>query len=405
MKLPCYLVQDLLPLYKDHVCDEQTSADVAEHLSGCAACSALLAEMDTPPQETAVQEEQAAEAAEALSTVKKNLRARQVKITLAAVGGLLALICAFFGWRYWMMHSYVDLPAGDIDVEYRYGGSNWVSIRHKDTGVYYTSLGFVTKYYEGIPIAFISVTQTRWDVLMQKLRDSRDAMIDIMNRFPEEETALREMERVFHSHVDKKEQPDEAFYINAASMMKTLKRQFPERFPRHFQLIAAVDRNWGIGNKGQMLTVIPADQKLFRQETMGKIIVMGYKTFLTFPAQRPLDGRINLILTKKKALSVKGAEICHSVEEALVQIDELKQEKHLTDVDVVIIGGESVYRQFLPFCDTAQITWIDFSYVADTHMVDLEKEGWELVRRSGEQTFFNLCYEFREYRKLEKESL
>ena len=246
---------------------------------------------------------------------------------------------------------------------------------------------------------------TIWDVLMQKLRDSRDAMIDIMNRFPEEETALREMERVFHSHVDKKEQPDEAFYINAASMMKTLKRQFPERFPRHFQLIAAVDRNWGIGNKGQMLTVIPADQKLFRQETMGKIIVMGYKTFLTFPAQRPLDGRINLILTKKKALSVKGAEICHSVEEALVRIDELKQEKHLTDVDVVIIGGESVYRQFLPFCDTAQITWIDFSYVADTHMVDLEKEGWELVRRSGEQTFFNFCYEFREYRKLEKESL
>ena len=78
MKLPCYLVQDLLPLYKDHVCDEQTSADVAEHLSGCAACSALLAEMDTPPQETAVQEEQAAEAAEALSTVKKNLRGRHI---------------------------------------------------------------------------------------------------------------------------------------------------------------------------------------------------------------------------------------------------------------------------------------------------------------------------------------
>ena len=51
MKLPCYLVQDLLPLYKDHVCDEQTSADVAEHLSDCAACSALLAEMDAPPQE------------------------------------------------------------------------------------------------------------------------------------------------------------------------------------------------------------------------------------------------------------------------------------------------------------------------------------------------------------------
>ena len=171
MKLPCYLVQDL---YKDHVCDEQTSADVAEHLSGCAECSALLAEMDAPPQETAVQEEQAAEAAEALSTVKKDLRARQAKIALAAVGGLLALICAFFGWRYWMMHSYVDLPAGDIDVEYRNGNSNWISLQHKDTGVYYTSSGFVTKYYKGVPISFISVTQTRWDVLMQKLSLQND---------------------------------------------------------------------------------------------------------------------------------------------------------------------------------------------------------------------------------------
>lgn len=238
---------------------------------------------------------------------------------------------------------------------------------------------------------------TIWQVLMQKLRESRDAMIDIMNRFPKDDEALREMERVFHSKVDKKEQPDEAFYINAASMMRTLRRQFPERFPRHYQLIAAVDKNWGIGNKGQMLTVIPADQKLFRQETLGKIIVMGYKTFLTFPAQRPLDGRVNLILTKKQDLSVKGAEICHSVEETLVRIDELKKEKNLTDQDVFIIGGESVYRQFLPFCEKAQITWIDFSYVADTHMVDLEAEGWKLIRRSEEQTFFNLCYEFREY--------
>lgn len=238
-----------------------------------------------------------------------------------------------------------------------------------------------------------------WNVLMQKLRESREEMIDIMNRFPDDKASLREMEKVFHSRIDKKEQPDEAFDINAVSMMKTLRRQFPERFPRHFRIIAAVDRNWGIGNKGQMLTVIPADQKLFRQKTMGKIIVMGYKTFLTFPAQRPLDGRINIILTKKKNLSIKGAEICGNVEDALTLIDELKREKHLTDEDVIIIGGESIYRHFFPFCDAAQITWIDFSYVADTHMVDLEKEGWKLTKRSDEQTFFNLCYEFREYKK------
>ena len=178
MKLPCYLVQDLLPLYKDHVCDEQTSADVAEHLSDCAACSALLAEMDAPPQETAVQEVQAAEAAEALSTVKKNLRARQVKITLAAVGGLLALICAFFGWRYWMMHSYVDLPVEDLVVEEThevlpsdsYGSIHTIqknAVRNAKTGVYYTTVGYQVRYYRDTPIVFLSVTQTRWEALMR----------------------------------------------------------------------------------------------------------------------------------------------------------------------------------------------------------------------------------------------
>lgn len=178
MKLPCYLVQDLLPLYKDHVCDEQTSADVAEHLRDCAACSALLAEMDAPPQETAVQEEQAAEAAEALSTVKKNLRTRQVKITLAAVGGLLALICAFFGWRYWMMHSYVDLPAEDLVVEETrevlpsdsYGSIHTIqknAVRNAKTGVYYTTVGYQVRYYRDTPIVFLSVTQTRWEALMR----------------------------------------------------------------------------------------------------------------------------------------------------------------------------------------------------------------------------------------------
>lgn len=69
-----------------------------------------------------------------------------------------------------------------------------------------------------------------WDILLEKLRDSRDTMIEVMNRCGGGEEALRELERVFHSKVDKKEQPDEAFYINAASMMRTLKRQFPERF-------------------------------------------------------------------------------------------------------------------------------------------------------------------------------
>ena len=250
-----------------------------------------------------------------------------------------------------------------------------------------------------------------WDLLLQKLRDSRDIMLEVMNRCSTEEKALKELERIFHSKVDKKEQPDEAFYINAASMMKTLKRQFPELLTgnaasgkpgetkRSFQLIAAVDKNWGIGNKGQLLVSIPADQKLFRQETLGKVVVMGRKTFLTLPGKRPLDGRINVILSGDPKFQVKGALVCHTLEEALQTIETVQKEKRLTDSDVYVIGGESIYRQFLPYCSTAHITWIDYSYLADTHMVNLEKEGWKVTEVSDEQTYFDLCYEFRRYEK------
>lgn len=67
-----------------------------------------------------------------------------------------------------------------------------------------------------------------WDFLLETARESRDTMIRIMNETDTDEEALQEMERVFHGKVDKKEQPDEAFFINAASMMRTLRRQYPE---------------------------------------------------------------------------------------------------------------------------------------------------------------------------------
>lgn len=69
-----------------------------------------------------------------------------------------------------------------------------------------------------------------WDILTEKLVSSKKKMTDIMKRFESEEEALRELEHIFHSKVDKKEQPDEAFNMNAISMMKTLRRQFPEEF-------------------------------------------------------------------------------------------------------------------------------------------------------------------------------
>lgn len=162
------------------------------------------------------------------------------------------------------------------------------------------------------------------------------------------------------------------------------------------QLIAAVDKNWAIGRKGQMLVTIPADQKLFRQETIGKVVVMGRKTLAALPGGRPLDSRTNIVLTRDPSFSVKGATAVHSVEEALEKLSVYRDE------DIFIIGGQSIYEQFLPYCGVAHITFIDYEYHADAYMVNLDKEGWRVTDVSDEQTYFDLCYEFRRYVRTDK---
>ena len=76
-------------------------------------------------------------------------------------------------------------------------------------------------------------------------------------------------------------------------------------------MIAAVDSNWAIGNKNKLLISIPADMKMFRQETTGNVVVMGRKTLESFPNGRPLPNRTNIVLTKKLDYEVKDA-IGHS---------------------------------------------------------------------------------------------
>ena len=83
------------------------------------------------------------------------------------------------------------------------------------------------------------------------------------------------------------------------------------------KLIAAVDENWAIGNQNELLIRIPADQKMFRETTTGKVVVMGRKTLDSFPGGNPLKNRVNIVLTKNNP-EPKGEEIyLHSVEEVL----------------------------------------------------------------------------------------
>lgn len=162
-------------------------------------------------------------------------------------------------------------------------------------------------------------------------------------------------------------------------------------------IIAAVDRHWAIGYQGKTLVDIPADRKLFREETLGKVVVMGRKTLESLPGGQPLAKRTNIILSRDPLFSVKGAVICRSVEETLEECKKYPQE------DIFIAGGQEIYRQFLPFCSTAHLTWIDYAYQADTYFPNLDQDSeWVLAAAGEEQTYFDLCYEFRMYCRRDK---
>lgn len=159
-------------------------------------------------------------------------------------------------------------------------------------------------------------------------------------------------------------------------------------------LIVAVDRNWGIGKNNQLLVSIPADMKFFREETMNKVVVMGRKTLESFPNGLPLKNRVNIVLTQNTDYKVKDAIVVHNLEEVLEEVKKYNTE------DVYVIGGESVYRMMLPYCNVAHVTKIDFAYEADTHFPNLDElKEWRVTADSDEQTYFNLEYYFKKYER------
>jgi len=161
-----------------------------------------------------------------------------------------------------------------------------------------------------------------------------------------------------------------------------------------FQVVA-VDKNWGIGNDGNLLFHISEDLKNFRRLTEGKTVILGRKTLATFPKGAPLKNRRNVILSRDESYSVEGAEVARSVEEAA---ELLKNES--TD-NVVVIGGESIYRQMLPLCDTAIVTKIDAEAPAsDKFFPNLdEDENWYLAEESEVKEENGIKFKFCTYKR------
>lgn len=161
-------------------------------------------------------------------------------------------------------------------------------------------------------------------------------------------------------------------------------------------LIVAVDKNWAIGKNNRMMWSIPADMKFFRETTTNQTVIMGRKTLESFPQGQPLKKRVNIVITKNKNYKVKDAVLVHSVEEAV-------RESKKYEGEVYVIGGESIYRAMLPYCDRAYVTKIDHAYDADTYFPNLDEDPeWRMTKISEEQTCFDLEFYFTVYERLKK---
>ena len=147
-------------------------------------------------------------------------------------------------------------------------------------------------------------------------------------------------------------------------------------------LIVAVDREWGIGYKGDLLARVRADLRHFKDLTAGKTVIYGSNTLLTFPGAKPLKNRKNIILHPDPAFAVEGATVVHSIPELLAYTEAHGEE------EFVVIGGASVYRQLLPFCSFAYVTKFDRSFEKDVYFENLdESPEWALLKT--EAPFFS----------------
>lgn len=155
-------------------------------------------------------------------------------------------------------------------------------------------------------------------------------------------------------------------------------------------VIVAVDQNWAIGKDGDQLVYLSEDLKRFKSLTTGHPVILGRKTLATFPGGRPLKGRRNLILSRNTDFAPEGAEVFSDVETLRAAAPE----------DAFVIGGASVYRQLLLWCDTAYVTKIDRAFPADCHFPDLDQDpAWERTEESAPLEQDGIIYRYVTYRR------
>lgn len=165
-------------------------------------------------------------------------------------------------------------------------------------------------------------------------------------------------------------------------------------------LIAAVDKQWGIGKNGDLLFRIPEDMKYFKDMTTGRVVVMGRKTLESLPGGKPLKDRTNIVLTENKKYQKDECTICTGLGQLFKEL-----KKH-DSKDIFVIGGAAIYDLLIEYCDKAYITKIDAVKKADSYLKNLdEAKCWKILSTSDEKIYDGLSFTFNVYKNKNAESI
>jgi len=137
-------------------------------------------------------------------------------------------------------------------------------------------------------------------------------------------------------------------------------------------IIVAVSDDLGIGMNNDLLWHLPEDMKRFKRLTTGNTIIMGKRTWESLP-KRPLPGRKNVVITDIPDETFEGAVMAYSIDDAV--------SKCKGDSEIFIIGGGSVYRQFMTLADRLYITHVHKKTEADTFFPKIDKRTWEIAEK------------------------
>lgn len=155
-------------------------------------------------------------------------------------------------------------------------------------------------------------------------------------------------------------------------------------------MIAAVAENNAIGINNKLPWHLPGDLRYFKAATMGKPIVMGRKTFESL--RKPLPGRTNIVMTRDASWTHEGVKVVSNLDEAIAMAESVAMIDGVTEL--MIIGGEQIYRQALPQADRLYLTRVGQSFEGDAFFPELENEQWREAAREDHETEDGLKYSY-----------